>query len=124
MTNGTISGTLVDPSGSAVVGAPVTLRNPARSFTLNTTADNTGRFLFPSVPPGEYTLHVAAPGFKTLDRVNVVLNVNQRLTMGDIQLDIGAVTETIEVTDETVTLKTESAERSNVLSARQMETSP
>lgn len=121
MTNGTISGTLVDPSGSAVVGAPVTLRNPARSFTLNTTADNTGRFLFPSVPPGDYTLHVAAPGFKTLDRVNVVLNVNQRLTMGDIQLDIGAVTETIEVTDETVTLKTESAERSSVLSARQME---
>ncbi|MCU0226908.1 MAG: Plug and carboxypeptidase regulatory-like domain-containing protein [Bryobacterales bacterium] len=121
LTNGTIGATLVDPSGAAVTGAPVTLKNPARNITLTATSDATGRFLFPSVPPGDYTLVIGAPGFKTLERSNVILNVNQRLTLGDIQLEVGAVTETIEVSSEAVTLKTESAERSNVLSAKQVE---
>jgi hypothetical protein len=120
-TNGSIAGNLVDQQGAAVPQAAVTLKNEARQLSLNTNSDATGRFFFPSLIPGEYELQVKAKGFKTLDRKGLTVQVNERLTLGDIQLSVGEVTETVEVSAEVVTLKTESAERSNQISAKQME---
>lgn len=120
-TNGTISGNIIDPQGAAVANAPVTLKNAERQLSFNQTTDATGRFTFPSLPPGSYEIEVKATGFKALNRTNVTLQVNERLTLGDIQLEVGQVTETIEVSAEAVTLKTESAERSNQISAKQMQ---
>jgi len=120
-TNGTISGVIEDPQSASVVGATVSLNSPGRDLNLETVSDSSGRFVFAAVPPGAYQLKISKTGFKALDRRGITLQVGERLTLGDIRLEIGQVTETIEVSAETLTLKTESAERSNVLTSKQVE---
>lgn len=120
-TNGTISGTLIDPQEAAVTGAKAQLLSSARDLNLEATTDSAGRFVFSAVPPGQYELKLSHPGFKTMDRKGLTLQVGERLTLGDIRMEIGQVADTVEVNADAITLKTESAERSNVLTAKQME---
>ena len=120
-TSGSISATVVDPQGAAVPQATVNLTNKQTNVSLAATTDNIGRFVFPTVPPGVYDLVVKAAGFKTLERSNLVLQVNERLTLGDMMLSVGEVSEVVEVSAQAMTLKTESAERANVIAATQME---
>jgi hypothetical protein len=120
-TNGSITATVVDAQDSAVPNAKVVLKNSAIQFVLESQTDTQGRFVFTSLPPGDYEITIEAKGFKKLDQRNVVLNVNERLTMGNIKLDVGSTTEVVQVEAAAVTLQTESAERSNFLVAKQME---
>ncbi len=120
-TNGTISGALVDAQEAIVPAAKVLLLSPARDLNFEAASDSSGRFVFPSLPPGQYELKISHPGFKTMDRKGITLQVGERLTLGNIRMEVGQVAETIEVNAEVVTLKTESAERSNVLTSKQME---
>ena len=120
-TNGTISGVIEDPQNSSVAGAKVTLSSAGRDLNLEAESDSSGRFVFAAIPPGQYQLKISKTGFKSLDRRGIVLQVGERLTLGDIRLEVGQVAETIEVSAEAVTLKTESAERSNVLTSKQVE---
>lgn len=120
-TSGSITGTVVDPQGAAIPQAPVNLVNKQTGFALAATTDASGRFVFPTVPPGVYDLVIKSPGFKTLERSNLTLQVNERLTLGDITLSVGEVTEVVEVSAQAMTLKTESAERANVIASAQME---
>lgn len=121
MTNGSISGTLVDGQGAVIPQAKITLKNTQRDLTQTQSTDTAGNFVFPSLPPGTYELTFTATGFKTLERKDVVVLVNQRLTLGEISLALGQVTEVVEVKGEAITLKTESAERANQIDAKQME---
>lgn len=120
-TTGSITGTLVDPSGAAIPNVLVNISERSRQSTLAATTDNAGRFAFTTLQPGSYTIDVKATGFKSLKRENITLLANDRLTLGDIPLEVGAVEQTVEVTAETVALKTESAERSDVLVTKQLE---
>lgn len=88
---------------------------------MNTESDESGRFVFTTLQPGTYVLEVKAKGFKTYRRDNVVVQANDRLTLGDIKLEVGQVDQVIEVTAAAVQLKTESAERSDVLVTKQLE---
>src|SRR5947209_297715 len=58
--NGTLSGTVVDPQGSVVVGAKLTIRNTDLAFTRTVTTDQSGNFTLPSLPAGGYTVQVSA----------------------------------------------------------------
>ena len=107
--NSTVLGTVTDSSGAVVAGAKITLTESSTSVSRSGQSNESGNFVFPDVPPGNYTVTVENAGFKKDERKDVVLLVNatQRL---DFQLQPGSVTESIEVTGTPSALITESAD--------------
>ncbi len=110
--SGSIAGTVTDQAGAALSGAAVKIVEGAKSITLSATTDSEGRFVFPTVTPGTYTLSIEASGFKRSERTGLLLVANDKLTLGDIPLDVGATSETVTVTAEATVVQSESAERS------------
>lgn len=100
-----ISGTVTDPSGSAVVGAKVEIRNLDSGSTRATETDGAGNYNLPQVRPGNYRLTVSASGFSVTSVDSLRLLVNTPVTQ-NIQLEVGAVTETISVSAEATQLNT------------------
>ena len=106
--SGGISGLVADPTGAAVVGASVTIVNDATK-NVERTAVTTAGGLFSAtlLPPGDYTVIIKAPGFKVFTaKMPVLLNQTARL---DAKLEIGAVSDVIEVTANSTQVNTESA---------------
>jgi outer membrane receptor protein involved in Fe transport len=66
---GTVRGTVLDPQGSAIIGAEVTLKAYASAFTKMTQTDGSGSFTFTAVPADSYTVEVQQPGFQTTSQV-------------------------------------------------------
>lgn len=118
---GTISGTVTDPSGQVVAGALVTLTSVKTGDVRTTTTPDTGAFNFVAVQPDTYALKVEHGGFKVFQRTGVVVSANEHVAAGDIQLQIGAVSETVTVEAMGASVQTESAEHSAVLTSNQLE---
>jgi hypothetical protein len=119
--SGSIAGTVVDPQQAAVTNATVTLVEPERKTSVVAKTDSEGRFVFPQVLPGRYTITVENPGFKKADRRDVNLLANDKISAGVITLEVGTVSESVEVSAEALTLKTESGERSSALTTKELE---
>lgn len=119
--NGSISGTVVDSQQKAVPNASITATEITTKSTNTATTDDQGHFVFPEMVPGMYVIAVEAAGFKKYSQENVVLHVNEKLVLTSLALEVGAVTETVTVTEQQVQLKTESAEISDTLENKQME---
>ena len=111
-TSGSISGGVLDQQQAAVPGATVTVRDPEKGVTQNTTTDREGRFVFPQLSPGTYTLSIEAKGFKKTERTGLDLVANDKLAFGNLVLEVGATTETVTITAEATLVQSESAERS------------
>ena len=77
---GSMTGIVVDPSGASVPGAEVILTDVDRSTQNKAKADGAGRYLFRSLPPGTYSLHVNASGFDPFDIPKIALDVNAIVT--------------------------------------------
>src|SRR6185436_1965686 len=116
---GTISGRVLDASGSVVNGAEVRVTNQvdknARNFITTS-----GEFVFTNLEPGIYTLSVKASGFKQYERKDLHLVSSDRLALNDLQLEVGAVTEIVEVNASGAQVQTTSAERSGLLDSKQI----
>ncbi|HEY9500208.1 MAG TPA: carboxypeptidase-like regulatory domain-containing protein, partial [Pyrinomonadaceae bacterium] len=93
----TVQGTVKDPQGNLVSGATVTLTDPAKNFSRTQQTNADGAYVFTAIPPGTYKLEVTAPGFKTASASGLVALVDTP-TVRDVQLEIGAVSETVDVT--------------------------
>lgn len=93
----TVQGTVKDPQGNLVRGATVTLTDPTKNFSRTQQTNDGGSYVFTAVPPGTYRLEVTAPGFKTASASGLLALVDTP-TVRDVQLEIGAVTETVDVT--------------------------
>lgn len=93
----------------------------AKRVSSRATTDAQGHFAFPQLQPSNYTITVEAPGFKKLERRDQVLNANDKLSIGDLALEVGAVDQTIEVQAQSVELKTESSERSDAIFGKQLQ---
>jgi carboxypeptidase family protein len=93
----TVRGTVQDPNGNLVKGATVTLTDSSRNFTRTQQTNEDGQYVFSAVPPGTYRLEVTAQGFKTASASGVEALVDTP-TVRDIPLEIGAVSETVDVT--------------------------
>ncbi|HEX4945843.1 MAG TPA: carboxypeptidase regulatory-like domain-containing protein, partial [Blastocatellia bacterium] len=118
---GTITGTVVDQSSQVIAGAKVTLTNDRTGDARDTTSSESGTFLFPAVLPGTYSIKVEQTGFRTLQRQSFVLSANDRLSLGDLQLTVGQIGETVTVTAEGSLVQTASSEHSAQITSRQLE---
>src|SRR5262245_7163654 len=118
----TLLGTVTDPSGNVVPKATVTVIHESTGDTRTTITDAVGGFAFPSILTGSYTVKVEAQGFRTLQRKNTVVTANQRVSVGDLQLSIGSVSESVSVAAEGERVQIASSESSSLLSSRQIDT--
>jgi hypothetical protein len=94
-----LSGTVTDEKGAVVAGANVTVTNPATNFQKTATTDASGKFFLPQLPPATYVLKVENSGFSPTEVKNIELNVNDQRTL-NIELKVGTVGGTVQVTDE------------------------
>jgi hypothetical protein len=93
---GTLTGTVRDQTGAAVAGANLTLTNTATQGHWNTVTTETGSYTIPTLPPGTYDLATADAGFKTSTQRGIVIQVATTTSL-DIALELGSVTESIDV---------------------------
>ncbi|MBI3282341.1 MAG: TonB-dependent receptor, partial [Acidobacteria bacterium] len=96
-TTSRLLGTVTDPSGAAVPAATVQLTNEATGATFTTSTTQAGRYVFEAVQPGVYRVTVEAPGFKKFTSGGNQVTIGQPATV-NLSLEVGAVTEQIEVT--------------------------
>jgi hypothetical protein len=111
---GRILGTVTDQSGGAVAGAAVTITDTERGTSRNLITDDSGEYNAPSLTPSTYKVRAEAKGFKSIDRQNVILEVNGNVRV-DLQLQPGDVSQTITVTEETPLIETTNAELGGTL---------
>src|SRR5262245_28468491 len=117
---GTISGTVLDPGGLEIPGVRVTLQNQQTSATRELMTSDSGDFVFTAVPPGRYIVAAQFQGMKRFEKTNLNLTAAERLSVGDIRMEIGAVTESVNVSAQGAVVQTTSQERSAVLDSNQM----
>ena len=107
-TQGEITGVVRDSSGAVIPGATVTVVNPSTNFTRTAITNEAGVYSFPALQPGRYNLKVEIPGFRTHTLSDVELQVQQSARL-DIVMQVGAVSEVIEVTGTTALISSENA---------------
>jgi len=118
-TFGEITGEIKDQSGAVVAGSVVTVTNKATNATRSATSNAAGVYGFPSLPPGVYTLKVEMQGFRTQARNDVEVQVQQTVRI-DFTLQVGQITEVIEVAGGAPLLTTESATVGTVIENRRI----
>jgi hypothetical protein len=117
---GYISGTVTDKTGAAVVGADVVISSATGNSTHPTTTNGDGAYVVAGLPGGSYNVVVTAKGFQKYTAKDVVLDVARKLRV-DIQLTVGAVTEEVVVTGESVAqVETQSAALGTTISGTQV----
>ena len=104
-TTGTISGAVTDSSGAVLPGAKITITNEDTGITRMATADSVGRYTAQSLPVGNYKVSVSQEGFQTEVRSGIVLTIG-RQALVDFQLQVGSVSQTVEVTGEAPLVET------------------
>jgi hypothetical protein len=120
---GTILGTVTDSSGAILPNVKVTVTNTATNVAFRTTTSSAGDYLAPSLEPGTYSVSAEAKGFQKSVTTGFTLAVDQKVRI-DLALKPGAVTDTVEVTAQTVELDTDSAALSQLVSQQQVEELP
>src|SRR5215469_3201026 len=114
-----VLGTVRDNTGGVVAKANVTLLQQDTGIESKTTTDENGNYDFFNVKVGRYTVTVEATGFTKFTTTDVTVNVNARQRV-DVALQVGVVTETVEVTGVAAVLQTDSSEHSQVINTRQI----
>ena len=117
---GQISGTVKDTSGAVVPGAAVTATHGETRLESKTTTDNSGRYLIINLPIGTYSVTVEANGFRKAEETGLAVDNAARVT-ADFKLEVGAVTETMTVTEVVgETVNTVSGELRHTLDSEQV----
>ena len=119
----TVYGNVADPSGAAVVGATVVVNNELTGLRAVTTSNEQGEFTFASLQEGTYNLSIQATGFKLQRQSGISLAAGQRLRLS-YTLELGAVTETVEVSAQVPLLSTVNAEQRSNLEQQQVRELP
>ncbi|HMH12680.1 MAG TPA: carboxypeptidase regulatory-like domain-containing protein [Edaphobacter sp.] len=118
---GMISGTVIDSSGAAIPGAQIQIVNQATgALTRNATSDSSGTFRALNIPAATYTVKVTASGMSELQRNGIVLDQEQSLSLGMLQLSVGQASETVTVNTQTPLIDTTTSNNSAVIDRRQV----
>jgi hypothetical protein len=122
-TQGSISGTVMDPSGAVVGNASISINNSATGFTLSLVADGSGYYKAPLLEPGHYTVTVTAPGFANFRADNVVVVVGQ-VTNLEPHLALASSKSEVVVTEQAPIMNLESPDFSGTLDQTAMQNVP
>jgi Carboxypeptidase regulatory-like domain/TonB dependent receptor len=106
---GSVLGTVTDSQGNAVAGAKVTVTSITKSTVFETTTNDSGNFSVTHLIPDNYRVHIEATGFKAYDVASVSVSADSSVNV-DAPLQVGAVSQTVEVTGEVPQLKTDRAD--------------
>src|SRR5689334_19445883 len=120
---GSIVGRLTDSTGAILADVEVTAINPAKGIATKARTDETGLYRLLYLDPAEYTLTFAREGFATVQKTGVALRSNDTVTI-DTQLNVGSVSERVNVNAETPLLETATSTTGTVLAGRQMNALP
>ena len=117
---GTISGRVVDASGGAIAGAHVSVINEVDKTARAYDTASGGDFTFPQLAPGTYTLSIKMPGFKQYEKSGLHLSAADTLDAGAVRLEIGAVSETVEVKATGAVVETASSDRASLIDSKEI----
>jgi hypothetical protein len=120
---GTIIGTVADTTGAVLPGVSVTVKQTETGFTRTLTTDSNGEYTAASVPTGTYTITGEISGFKSVSLSNVQVGVDSRVR-ADIKLEVGAMTESVEIVASTPLVQTSSSDLSTTVNEEQIKQLP
>src|SRR5262245_35408152 len=116
----TLRGIVKDPNGAIVSGASVTLKSVRTQSERKTKTNNDGIYVFSAVEPSNYEMKVEAGGFKVLSQTGITISPGDNRGL-DVTLEVGQTSETVTVSGTLEEIKTETGERTNTISAKQIE---
>ena len=121
---GNIAGTVQDGQAGVIPGATVTLISQTRGTSTETATNANGDFVFVNVPGDTYTVRVTMDGFKTLERRDVPVTAGDRVALGTMTIELGALSETVMVSGEAPMIQSRSGERSFTATTEAIENLP
>lgn len=116
---GGLRGSVKDPAGAAVAIAKITIQDEATNVSRSTLSNDQGEFVFQSVNPATYKLTIESPGFTRLEKSGIIIATQTFLTL-DFKLNVGEVTQSINVTEEVPLMETANASTGQVIDAQKM----
>jgi hypothetical protein len=120
--NGSIQGSVTDPSGAVVSGAKITITEKSKGVASVRTSDSKGSYTSGSLIPGVYSVRVEAPGFKTTE-VPVTVQVDNTAT-ANVKLEVGQTSQVVEVEASSVQVNTEQPTVQGVITENQIANLP
>ena len=120
-TSAQISGTVVDPQSAPVPNAKVTITEQNTNVARSAMTDSNGSFVFPAIKPGAYELQVEVTGFQVLHESGIQLSANEQRSLGELSLQVGAMTQEVVVTADAIQVQTASGENSALVSNDQIQ---
>ena len=120
---GSILGTVTDPQGNAVTGAKITATSITKNTSYEGTSNESGNYAVTHLIPDTYKIHIEATGFKAYDVASVTVSADSSVKV-DAALQVGAVSQTVEVTGEVAQLKTDRADVATVFDQQQVSSLP
>ncbi|HEY8549884.1 MAG TPA: carboxypeptidase-like regulatory domain-containing protein, partial [Vicinamibacterales bacterium] len=120
---GTLTGMVTDSTGAVLPGVTVTIVNAGTGFTRTMVTNAGGEYTAPSIPTGTYNITAELSGFKSVTLSNVTVGVDQRVRM-DISLEVGQMTESVEIAASTPLVQTSSSDLSTTVESEQIEALP
>jgi len=125
ITTASVTGTVKDPQGGVVPGAAVTLISETQGTqSSNVFTNSDGDFTFANVKPDRYTVQVTMEGFKTLKKTGIVVGATERTILGSLIVEVGGLTDTVQVQAESPIVQAQSGERSFNVSREAVENLP
>jgi hypothetical protein len=122
-TSGIISGRVTDSSGGVVAGVTVAVTSERTGLTRSVTTAGDGEYLLSNLPPDVYSLTAVLQGFNAPKRTGLTLSVDQHMRI-DLTLDVGTVTDVVDVVAQAPLLQTQSAATGEVIEQRQIQDLP
>src|SRR6266704_292587 len=119
----TVSGLVTERTGAAVPGAEMRLLSVERGTDTTTTTNDAGIYVFPTVHPGQYQISVQKQGFKQVDLLGLIVNVQAHIEQ-NFRLEVGSVSESVTVEGGAPVMSTESATVSTVVDRQFAENLP